>query len=136
MALAFVADAAAGEVKNGVAAVPSCWCLPAPPAQVVESTGFVVVPYLEYPQLLGMLLRMLSEGSPGVRREVMKVLGIIGALDPHTHKVRPGGAGGAAGREEGGSCVPAPGASLQAFRQLASPTRPLALWDPLCVLPR
>ncbi|KAL4435039.1 hypothetical protein ABPG77_003864 [Micractinium sp. CCAP 211/92] len=55
--------------------------------QVVESTGFVVVPYLEYPQLLGMLLRMLSEGSPGVRREVMKVLGIIGALDPHTHKV-------------------------------------------------
>jgi FKBP12-rapamycin complex-associated protein len=30
---------------------------------------------------------MLSEGAPGVRREVMKVLGIIGALDPHTHKV-------------------------------------------------
>ena len=46
-----------------------------------------MVPYLDYPQLLGVLLRMLSEGSPGVRREVMKVLGIIGALDPHTHKV-------------------------------------------------
>ncbi|KAI3435635.1 hypothetical protein D9Q98_001694 [Chlorella vulgaris] len=55
--------------------------------QVVGSTGFVVVPYLEYPQLLGVLLRMLSEGGPGVRREVIKVLGIIGALDPHTHKV-------------------------------------------------
>jgi FKBP12-rapamycin complex-associated protein len=63
-------------------------CLPPPsaPLQVVESTGFVVVPYLEYPQLLGVLLRMLAEGGPGVRREVMKVLGIIGALDPHTHK--------------------------------------------------
>lgn len=101
------------------------------------------MPYLEYPQLLGILLRMLSEGTPSVRREVMKVsavpgphsaglwawhvvlmhplivstrkclrcriehcsslqrpckpeaclsflsqvLGIIGALDPHTHKV-------------------------------------------------
>ena len=60
-----------------------------PPAclQVVESTGFVVMPYLEYPQLLGVLLRMLSEGAVTVRREVMKVLGIIGALDPHTHKL-------------------------------------------------
>ena len=55
--------------------------------QVVESTGFVVMPYLEYPQLLGVLLRMLSEGAVTVRREVMKVLGIIGALDPHTHKL-------------------------------------------------
>lgn len=43
--------------------------------QVVESTGSVVVPYLEYPQLLGILLRMLSEGTPVVRREVMKVRG-------------------------------------------------------------
>lgn len=41
--------------------------------QVVGSTGFVVAPYLEYPQLLGVLLRMLSEGTPSARREVMKV---------------------------------------------------------------
>ena len=46
----------------------------------------MVLPYLEYPQLLGILLRMLNEGSAVVRREVMKALGIIGALDPHTHK--------------------------------------------------
>ena len=61
----------------------------------------MVVPYLEYPQLLGVLLRMLSEGAPGVRREVMKVLGIIGALDPHTHKVNLAelqGRGGWSGR--------------------------------------
>ncbi len=58
-----------------------------PPTQVVESTGLVVVPYNEYPQLLGVLLRMLAVGSPLVRREIMKVLGVIGALDPHQHKL-------------------------------------------------
>lgn len=40
---------------------------------MVGSTGCVVSPYLEYPQLLGVLLRMLSEGTPSTRREVMKV---------------------------------------------------------------
>ncbi|DBA66640.1 TPA: hypothetical protein ACH3X2_002209 [Trebouxia sp. C0005] len=55
--------------------------------QVIESTGVVVTPYMEYPQLLGMLLQMLSEGTPQARVEVLKVLGIVGALDPHTHKV-------------------------------------------------
>lgn len=43
--------------------------------QVVESTGLVMAPYIEYPQLLGVLLRMLNEGegSQHVRREVLKV---------------------------------------------------------------
>ena len=43
--------------------------------QVVESTGMVMAPYLEYPQLLAVLLRMLNEGegSPHIRREVLKV---------------------------------------------------------------
>lgn len=42
---------------------------------MVESTGLVMTPYIEYPQLLGVLLRMLNEGegSPLVRREVLKV---------------------------------------------------------------
>ena len=40
--------------------------------QVVESTGIVVTPYLEYPQLLGVLLRMLNESAPSVRHEVLK----------------------------------------------------------------
>lgn len=39
---------------------------------MVESTGIVVTPYLEYPQLLGVLLRMLNEGTPPVRHEVLK----------------------------------------------------------------
>lgn len=55
--------------------------------RVVESTGFVVAPYMDYPPLLGILLRMLGEGGAATRREVGQVLGIIGALDPHTHKL-------------------------------------------------
>lgn len=55
--------------------------------QVVQSTGYVVSPYTEYPSLLGLLLRLLNgELAWSTRREVLKVLGIMGALDPHIHK--------------------------------------------------
>eukprot|EP00850_Spirogloea_muscicola_P011604 SM000072S21238 [mRNA] locus=s72:583526:601430:+ [translate_table: standard] len=54
---------------------------------VVESTGYVVAPYSDYPQLLALLLRLLNgELAWSTRREVLKVLGIMGALDPHVHK--------------------------------------------------
>jgi FKBP12-rapamycin complex-associated protein len=58
--------------------------------QIVQSAGCVMWPYLDFPQLLALLLRLLHEGSAPGKREVMRVLGIIGALDPHTHKVRMG----------------------------------------------
>ena len=52
--------------------------------QVCSSTGFVIQPLVEYPQLLQIFGRILkSEPNPSVRREVIKVLGIIGALDPY-----------------------------------------------------
>ena len=57
--------------------------------QVCSSAGYVIQPLVEYPQLLqifGMILK--SESNPSVRREVIKVLGIIGALDPYRRKVR------------------------------------------------
>ncbi|XP_054777757.1 serine/threonine-protein kinase TOR isoform X2 [Prosopis cineraria] len=55
--------------------------------QVVQSTGYVITPYNEYPQLLGLLLKLLNgELVWSTRREVLKVLGIMGALDPHEHK--------------------------------------------------
>ncbi|XP_047947439.1 serine/threonine-protein kinase TOR-like isoform X2 [Salvia hispanica] len=55
--------------------------------QVVQSTGYVITPYNEYPQLLGLLLKLLNgELAWSTRREVLKVLGIMGALDPHAHK--------------------------------------------------
>lgn len=55
--------------------------------QVVQSTGYVIAPYNEYPQLLGLLLKLLNgELAWSTRKEVLKVLGIMGALDPHAHK--------------------------------------------------
>jgi serine/threonine-protein kinase mTOR len=56
--------------------------------QVCSSTGYVIQPLVEYPQLLQIFGRILKTESNGtVRREVIKVLGIIGALDPYRRKV-------------------------------------------------
>lgn len=55
---------------------------------ICQSTGYVVDPYKDYPELLDILLKLLkTELSVSMRRLTMKVLGIIGALDPYTHKV-------------------------------------------------
>ncbi|KAH0669562.1 hypothetical protein KY285_023725 [Solanum tuberosum] len=55
--------------------------------QVLQSTGYVITPYNEYPQLLGFLLKLLNgELAWSTRREGLKVLGIMGALDRHLHK--------------------------------------------------
>lgn len=53
-----------------------------------QSSAYVVDPYRDYPGLLDILLRLLkTELSVSMRRLTMKVLGIIGALDPYSHKV-------------------------------------------------
>ncbi|XP_062176298.1 serine/threonine-protein kinase TOR isoform X2 [Alnus glutinosa] len=55
--------------------------------QVVQSTGYVITPYNDYPELLILLLKLLNgELAWSTRREVLKVLGIMGALDPHVYK--------------------------------------------------
>jgi serine/threonine-protein kinase mTOR len=57
--------------------------------QVASNTGCVVDPYQRYPTLLGTLMRLLkSEKSSHVRREIIRAMGILGALDPYRHKVR------------------------------------------------
>ena len=49
----------------------------------------VVAPYTDFPQLLSVLLRMLGEGGEmAVKRDLLRLLGILGALDPHQHKAR------------------------------------------------
>ncbi|KAI0825630.1 armadillo-type protein, partial [Irpex lacteus] len=58
--------------------------------QVCSSTGYVITPLVDYPQLLPVLSRILrTETSQSVRREVIKVLGILGALDPYRRKSKP-----------------------------------------------
>ncbi|EGV64899.1 FAT-domain-containing protein [Yamadazyma tenuis ATCC 10573] len=55
--------------------------------QLASSSGYVIQPLLDYPQLLGMLVNILkSEASPTVRRETVRLLGILGALDPYKHR--------------------------------------------------
>jgi FKBP12-rapamycin complex-associated protein len=50
---------------------------------LIQSTGYAIEPYLKYHDLLSILTDSLSSQSPWpVRREVLRVLGIIGALDP------------------------------------------------------
>uniref|UniRef100_A0A914I1V5 Serine/threonine-protein kinase TOR n=1 Tax=Globodera rostochiensis TaxID=31243 RepID=A0A914I1V5_GLORO len=57
-------------------------------AGVCQSAGYVVEPYKDYPELLDALLKLLkTELSSSMRRLTMKVLGVIGAFDPYTHKV-------------------------------------------------
>ncbi|RDX49678.1 atypical/PIKK/FRAP protein kinase [Lentinus brumalis] len=56
--------------------------------QVCASTGYVISPLVEYPQLLQILSRILrTENSQAVRREVIRVLGILGALDPYRRTI-------------------------------------------------
>jgi FKBP12-rapamycin complex-associated protein len=56
--------------------------------QLCSSTGYVITPLVDYPQLVPLLSSILrSEGAKNVRREVVKVLGILGALDPYRRKV-------------------------------------------------
>ncbi|XP_006461841.1 hypothetical protein AGABI2DRAFT_151460 [Agaricus bisporus var. bisporus H97] len=58
--------------------------------QLCSSTGYVITPLVEYPQLVPLLSRILkSDGAKNMRREVVKVLGILGALDPYRRKTRP-----------------------------------------------
>jgi FKBP12-rapamycin complex-associated protein len=53
-----------------------------------SSTGYVIDPYLKYPILLDILMSILkTEQSVRIRQETMKLVGILGALDPYRHKV-------------------------------------------------
>ena len=52
--------------------------------QLIESTGYVIRPFMDHPQLLSLMLRILAEEAGPVRVEVLRTLGILGALDPHS----------------------------------------------------
>ncbi|KAL1936471.1 hypothetical protein VTP01DRAFT_605 [Rhizomucor pusillus] len=56
--------------------------------QLASSTGFVIEPYNKYPALLNILISILkSEQNVAIRRETVKLMGILGALDPYRHKM-------------------------------------------------
>jgi FKBP12-rapamycin complex-associated protein len=58
--------------------------------QLASNSGYVIDPYLEYPQLLELLQNIIrAEPQRGpLRQETIKLMGILGALDPYRHQVR------------------------------------------------
>ncbi|CAK5267693.1 unnamed protein product [Mycena citricolor] len=57
--------------------------------QVCSSTAYVIDPFVDHPDLLELLSRILrTETTPIVQREVVKVFGIIGAVDPYKRKAK------------------------------------------------
>ncbi|KAJ7174943.1 phosphatidylinositol 3-kinase [Mycena crocata] len=66
--------------------------------RVCSSTGYVIAPMVDYPGLLPLLGRILRTDSgpagagagagEAVKREVVKVMGVLGAMDPYRRKVR------------------------------------------------
>ncbi|KAI8322743.1 hypothetical protein GQ54DRAFT_141261 [Martensiomyces pterosporus] len=49
--------------------------------------GLVIDPYADYPQLFSMLTGMLkTERDEDIRLEVLRVIGALGAIDPHRYK--------------------------------------------------
>jgi hypothetical protein len=75
--------------------------------QIAENTGFVIEPFVRYPRLLDILLTLVKvciricrrkrlqnthtyilqgESQQSLRLEVLRVLGILGALDPYKHR--------------------------------------------------
>ncbi|KAG0649662.1 Serine threonine-kinase tor2 [Hyphodiscus hymeniophilus] len=56
--------------------------------QLASNSGYVIRPYLEYPRLLEILQTIIrGESSRGpLRQETIKLMGILGALDPYRHQ--------------------------------------------------
>ncbi|ODQ63316.1 FAT-domain-containing protein [Nadsonia fulvescens var. elongata DSM 6958] len=53
-------------------------------SNLTSTTGYVIDPLIDHPSLLNLLVGILkSEQNASTRREVVKVLGILGALDPY-----------------------------------------------------
>jgi FKBP12-rapamycin complex-associated protein len=56
--------------------------------RLASNTGYVIEPYLRYPVLLDILMGIVkTEQSVRIRQETMKLVGVLGALDPYRHKV-------------------------------------------------
>ncbi len=56
--------------------------------QLASNSGYVIDPYLEHPELLTILVNIVkTEQASPLRRETIRLMGILGALDPYEHQV-------------------------------------------------
>ena len=62
--------------------------------RLIENCGIVSKPYWDYPNLLDVLFGILksesTKSSQLIRRETIRVLGLLGAVDPYKRKIRLG----------------------------------------------
>lgn len=55
--------------------------------QLASNAGYVIDPYLEHPELLPTLISIVrSEPTGPLRSETIRLIGILGALDPYKHQ--------------------------------------------------
>ena len=55
--------------------------------QLASNSGYVIKPYIEFPQLLDILINIIKNEQQGsLRKETIKLMGILGALDPYKHQ--------------------------------------------------
>lgn len=55
--------------------------------QLAANAGYVIDPYLEYPHLLDVLINIIkTEQTGSLRKETIKLVGVLGALDPYKYQ--------------------------------------------------
>ncbi|EMC92726.1 hypothetical protein BAUCODRAFT_76649 [Baudoinia panamericana UAMH 10762] len=55
--------------------------------QLASNSGYVIDPYIDHPQLLNLLVGIVKHEETGpLRRETIRLMGILGALDPYKHQ--------------------------------------------------
>lgn len=55
--------------------------------QVCANTAYVIDPLVEHPELFSIFSRLLkTDSSPETKREVIRLMGILGAIDPYIRR--------------------------------------------------
>lgn len=55
--------------------------------QLASNSGYVIEPYTDHPELLTILVNIVKHEKQGnLRRETIRLMGILGALDPYKHQ--------------------------------------------------
>lgn len=55
--------------------------------QLAGNSGYVIEPYVEYPHLLDVLINIIkTEPTGALRKETIKLVGVLGALDPYKYQ--------------------------------------------------
>lgn len=56
--------------------------------QLASNSGYVIKPYTDFPHLLDLLINVIKTEQQGsLRKETIKLMGKLGALDPYKHQV-------------------------------------------------